>query len=42
MLFCEKCGSILVPKKDGRKTNLSCSCGFTAGKKENIVYIDYE
>lgn len=28
MLFCKKCGSILVPKRSGRKTVLACpSCG---------------
>lgn len=27
-MFCPKCGSILMPKKDGSKKVLACSCGF--------------
>ena len=27
-MFCEKCGSILLPKKEGQKKVLVCSCGF--------------
>jgi DNA-directed RNA polymerase subunit M len=27
-MFCPKCGSILLPKKDGTKKILYCSCGF--------------
>ena len=27
-MFCPKCGSILLPKKDKDKTILSCSCGY--------------
>ncbi len=27
-MFCPKCGSILVPKKDGNKKSLACSCGY--------------
>ena len=26
-MFCPKCGSILLPKKDGSKKILYCSCG---------------
>lgn len=29
MIFCPKCGSLLKPKKDGSKTVMFCSCGFT-------------
>ncbi len=28
MRFCPKCGSILIPKKEGKKKILSCSCGY--------------
>ena len=27
-MFCPKCGSILMPKKDGNKKLLVCSCGY--------------
>jgi transcription factor S len=27
-MFCPKCGSILMPKKEGGKKVLACSCGF--------------
>jgi len=32
-MFCPKCGSILLPKKDGKKTVLKCSCGFVQKEK---------
>ncbi|MBI5065652.1 transcription factor S [Candidatus Woesearchaeota archaeon] len=32
MLFCPKCGSIMMPKQEKGKNVLSCSCGY---KKEN-------
>jgi DNA-directed RNA polymerase subunit M len=28
MMFCPKCGSILMPKKEGSKKVLACSCGY--------------
>ena len=29
MQFCQKCGGILIPKKDGRKTIMTCpKCGY--------------
>jgi len=28
MIFCPKCGSILMPKKSGNKTIMACSCGY--------------
>ena len=39
MLFCEKCGSLLIPKKDrAGKQILGCrSCNFVSKKKESIV-----
>src|SRR3989338_5204870 len=27
-MFCPKCGSILLPKKEGSKKLLACSCGY--------------
>jgi len=27
-MFCPKCGSILMPKKEGAKKLLACSCGY--------------
>jgi len=41
-MFCPKCGSILVPKKEGEKKVLSCSCGYRSADtqsshfKENV------
>ncbi|MBD3163639.1 transcription factor S [Candidatus Woesearchaeota archaeon] len=32
-MFCPKCGSILVPKKEGSKKVMSCTCGY---KTKNI------
>lgn len=29
MKFCPKCKSIMMPKKDGEKVLLACSCGHT-------------
>lgn len=38
MQFCNKCGTILVPEKEGRKTELVCkSCGTVAKKKEDVM-----
>ena len=28
-MFCPKCGSILLPKKQGNKSILECSCGYS-------------
>lgn len=27
-MFCPKCGSLLMPKKEGSKKVLACSCGY--------------
>ncbi|MFH2021628.1 MAG: transcription factor S [archaeon] len=35
-MFCPKCGSILTPQNDGKKTLLGCRCGFMADKKVKI------
>ena len=31
-MFCPKCGSILVPKKEDNKRVLACSCGYKTDK----------
>jgi DNA-directed RNA polymerase subunit M len=33
MMFCPKCGAILIPKKEKNKIIISCSCGYTESKK---------
>ena len=35
-MFCPKCGSILLPKKEGKKTTASCSCGYKSSSSEAI------
>jgi len=38
MKFCDKCESMLIPKKEDNKTVFACnSCGWVSSKKENIV-----
>lgn len=38
MMFCSKCGSILVPKKGRKKTSLVCNnCGYKTKQKEPMV-----
>ena len=32
-MFCPKCGSLLLPKKEGNKKVIICSCGY---KSDNI------
>jgi len=34
-MFCQKCGSVLLPKKEGNKKLLVCSCGFKTNNLEN-------
>jgi len=36
MMFCPKCGSILLPNKDGTKVVMKCSCGYSNKQKEPI------
>jgi len=33
-MFCPKCGSVLLPKKEGSKKVLVCSCGYKSGNVE--------
>jgi DNA-directed RNA polymerase subunit M len=38
MLFCEKCGSIMLPKKEGEKTFVVCpKCGHKADAKGIVI-----
>jgi len=33
-MFCQKCGSVLLPKKEGSKKVLVCSCGYKSSNVE--------
>ncbi|MBI2134915.1 transcription factor S [Candidatus Woesearchaeota archaeon] len=33
-MFCQKCGSVLLPKKEGSKRILVCSCGYKSSGAE--------
>jgi transcription factor S len=35
-MFCQKCGSILLPKKEGNRKVLSCSCGYKTSNVEKL------
>tara|TARA_Y100000310_G_C20611236_1_gene778111 strand:- start:162 stop:476 length:315 start_codon:yes stop_codon:yes gene_type:complete len=35
-MFCPKCGSILIPKKEDKK-GVSCSCGYKSQDSEEVV-----
>lgn len=35
-MFCPKCGSILLPKKEGNKKILVCSCGHKTNKVDSV------
>mgnify|MGYP006285892661 CR=1 FL=1 len=37
MMFCPKCGSILLPKKENNKRILSCSCGYKSKKTDSAT-----
>ena len=37
MLFCPKCGAILVPKKSNNKKVMACSCGYVNRNIENAT-----
>ncbi len=36
-MFCPKCGSILMPKKEDSKKLLGCSCGYKTNKLESAT-----
>jgi len=33
-MFCPKCGSVLLPKKEGNKKVATCSCGYKSSNVE--------
>jgi DNA-directed RNA polymerase subunit M len=35
-MFCPKCGSVLLPKKEGSKKVLVCSCSYKSSNVEKI------
>jgi len=35
-MFCPKCGSLLLPKKEGNKKVVVCSCGYKSSNVEKI------
>ena len=35
MMFCHKCGSILVPKNENGKTVIRCGCGYVDSSAES-------
>jgi len=35
-MFCPKCGSIVLPKKEGKNNVIRCACGYTNAKAETI------
>ena len=37
MLFCQDCGRIMVPKEEGKKRMLVCTCGYTRVEREDIL-----
>ncbi len=39
-MFCQKCGSLLTPKKEGGKRILACTCGFKDTKVEETRITD--
>jgi transcription factor S len=36
MMFCPKCGSIMMPKKEKTKSYMICSCGYTNKKVQKL------
>ena len=36
-MFCPKCGSLLIPKKEGKKTITKCSCGYKSKDDVNTT-----
>ncbi|PLW80381.1 transcription factor S [Candidatus Woesearchaeota archaeon] len=37
MMFCPKCKSLMMPKKEGEKVLMACSCGYTNKKAETTT-----
>jgi transcription factor S len=40
LMFCPKCGSILMPMMDGEKKVIGCKCGFRSKSKDKIELKD--
>lgn len=40
-MFCPKCGSVLLPKKEGSKKTLACSCGYKTGDVEKTKLTEH-
>jgi len=38
-MFCPKCGSLVIPKKERNKVAIKCSCGFKEIKEEGSMKI---
>jgi transcription factor S len=36
MMFCPKCGSIMMPKKEGNQVVIRCKCGYFENKDTGI------
>ena len=36
-MFCPKCGSMLVPKKEDNKKQISCSCGYKTAELDKVL-----
>jgi transcription factor S len=36
-MFCPKCGSILVPRKEDSRKMLACSCGYKTAQIEKVT-----
>ncbi|MBI2138086.1 transcription factor S [Candidatus Woesearchaeota archaeon] len=39
-MFCPKCGSILLPKKEGNKTVVKCSCGHQSAEQQSFGFTE--
>jgi len=39
-MFCQKCGSVLLPKKEGSKKILVCSCGYKNSNVEQTKIVE--
>lgn len=39
-MFCKKCGALLVPKKEGNKRVMSCSCGYKETNRDKMKLVE--
>ncbi len=35
-MFCPKCGSLLIPKKEGKKVVIACGCGYSSKDTDSM------